>query len=283
MCNLEIPTILYKLIAWIVSPKELDYVKDRDVEVSESLSRKVSSIAQDVINCATNARIKTPKHYILPLALKSLTGSAEVVTILNRLGHGLLYSIIEEVETALAEMSLQEQNQISLPSICKLGVPAVFCWDNNDIQEETLSGHNTTHCTNGIVIQRKTHSCEIPNTNNNSDYITSKRRSFKLQAIENTLFIPGNKIGPKSIPINTEALRYTLDDYSKASQLDFAWLLHESLFDIKSAVQSVPSWTSFNVSMNSNDIPRECVVGYCQTLKSSPTELSTVYTLLAET
>jgi hypothetical protein len=55
VCNLEIPTILYNFVAWIVSPKELDYVKDRDVEVSESASRKVSSIAQDVINCATNA------------------------------------------------------------------------------------------------------------------------------------------------------------------------------------------------------------------------------------
>ena len=35
-------------------------------------------------------------------------------------------------------------------------VPVVFCWDNSDINEETLSGHGTTHCTNGIVIQ-----CEV--------------------------------------------------------------------------------------------------------------------------
>ena len=52
VCNLEIPTILYNFVAWIVSPKELDYVKDRDVEVSESASRKVSS---RMSNCATNA------------------------------------------------------------------------------------------------------------------------------------------------------------------------------------------------------------------------------------
>ena len=58
-----------------------------------------------------------------------------------------------------------------------------------------------------------------------------------MQVIETTLFTPGSKIGPKLIPINTEALCYTLEDYSKlkANQLDFAWLLlrmelHESLF-----------------------------------------------------
>ena len=56
-----------------------------------------------------------------------------------------------------------------------------------------------------------------------------------MQVIETTLFTPGSKIGPKLIPINTEALRYTLEDYSRANQLDFEWLLlrmalHESLF-----------------------------------------------------
>ena len=52
VCNLEIPTILYNFVTWIISPKEVDYVKDRDVEVSESASRKVSS---RMSNCATNA------------------------------------------------------------------------------------------------------------------------------------------------------------------------------------------------------------------------------------
>ena len=33
-------------------------------------------------------------------------------------------------------------------------MPTVMCWYNNDINEGTLSGHGTTHCTNGVVIQR---------------------------------------------------------------------------------------------------------------------------------
>ena len=33
--------------------------------------------------------------------------------------------------------------------------PVAFCWDNNDLQEVKPSGDRTTHCTNGIVIQRR--------------------------------------------------------------------------------------------------------------------------------
>ncbi|CAB4008053.1 Hypothetical predicted protein [Paramuricea clavata] len=32
-------------------------------------------------------------------------------------------------------------------------IPTIIVWDNNDFGEETLSGHGTTHNTNGIVIQ----------------------------------------------------------------------------------------------------------------------------------
>ena len=61
--------------------------------------------------------------------------------VLNRFGHGLSYSQVEEVETALAEMQItKQQNGFLVPSVCYPNVPAVFCWDNNDLQEETLSG-----------------------------------------------------------------------------------------------------------------------------------------------
>ena len=34
----------------------------------------------------------------------------------------------------------KEQHGIIVPSVCSMGVPAVFCWDHNDLLEETLSG-----------------------------------------------------------------------------------------------------------------------------------------------
>ena len=87
------------------------------------------------------------------------TGTADLITMLNRMGHSLLYTQGEEIETAIAEVAAN-CSQI-LPSSCQPNVFGTFCWDNNDLQEETLSGHGTTHCTNGIVIQETVDTCAV--------------------------------------------------------------------------------------------------------------------------
>ena len=56
----------------------------------------------------------------------------------------------------MAEKVLQQEAQAFVPtSICQGGHFVHFCWDINDLNEYTLSGANSTHCTNGILIQRK--------------------------------------------------------------------------------------------------------------------------------
>ena len=129
--------------AWMISSEE-DYSEERISDVSLDVHRLVLSLSQDVIHCFNRGRIKTPKHVALPLTVKSLTGSAETVTILNRFRHGLSYTQIE-LKRALAERELERQREgVLLPSVCSSGVPGVFCWDNNDLQEETLSGQYYT-------------------------------------------------------------------------------------------------------------------------------------------
>ena len=135
-----VPDLLYNLFAWICS-SDVAYCNRRVCGISAEVRRIVLSLAQDLIHCVSRGSIKTPKHVTLPLTVKSLTGNAELVTILNRFGHALSYSQIEELETALAEKEIaKEQDGIIVPSTCSMGVPAVFCWDNNDLLEETLSG-----------------------------------------------------------------------------------------------------------------------------------------------
>ena len=135
-----VPDLLYNMFAWICA-SDVEYSNKRVCGVSAEVRRLVLSLAQDLIHCVSRGRIKTPKHVTLPLTLKSLTGNAELVTILNRFGHALSYPQIEELETALAEKEIaKEQHGIIVPSVCSMGVPAVFCWDNNDLLEETLSG-----------------------------------------------------------------------------------------------------------------------------------------------
>ena len=65
-------------------------------------------------------------------------------------------SQINEIEASMAETVLQQDPQAFVPtSISQRGHFVHFCQDNNDLNEDTLSGANTTHCTNGILIQWK--------------------------------------------------------------------------------------------------------------------------------
>lgn len=135
-----VPDLFYNMMAWILSSQS-EYSVTRVSNLSPEVHRLVLSLSQDLIHSVSRGRIKTPKHVVLPMTVKSLTGSVELITILNRFGHGLSYSQVEEVETALAETQIaKQQNGVFLPSVCYPNVPGVFCWDNNDLQEETLSG-----------------------------------------------------------------------------------------------------------------------------------------------
>ena len=43
---------------------------------------------------------------------------------------------------------------MNIPRNVNVGLFTTIVWDNNDFNEETLTGKGTTHFTNGIVIQR---------------------------------------------------------------------------------------------------------------------------------
>ena len=69
--------------------------------VLESRKRRKKLIGQDVVFSATSGIKKPSKYLQLGLAIKSLTGSRKAVEILNRMGHCINYSIVEELETEL--------------------------------------------------------------------------------------------------------------------------------------------------------------------------------------
>ena len=135
-----VPDMLYNMLAWILT-SDTEFSTEWVTSLPNHVHRWILSLRQDLIHYVSRGRTKTPKHMPLPMTVKSLTGSAELVTLLNRFGHGLSYSQIEELETAIAEQQITNlRNGVLLPTACSPSVSAVFCWDNNDLQEETLSG-----------------------------------------------------------------------------------------------------------------------------------------------
>ena len=70
----------------------------------------VSSFSQDMVYAVTCGQHKPPKHILLPYAVKTLTGNVELIRTLNKFGHGVSYSQLEENDTALCLQKLAAGN-----------------------------------------------------------------------------------------------------------------------------------------------------------------------------
>ena len=77
------------------------------------------------------------------------------IKILNRLGHGISYTQLEEIDTALCLQKLagEDDSNIAIPSSILPCVPTHLAFDNIDRLEETLTGSGTSHRVNGIIVQ----------------------------------------------------------------------------------------------------------------------------------
>ena len=180
--------------------------QEKRVETKEGLDAKILSIDQGILYLVSHGKVKIPKHVSLPFLVKCKTGSVEIITVLNKLGHGISYSQLEEIEAGIAEVQMKAvENGTLLPSNCQLNIFTTFAFDNNDLEEETLSGKNTTHCTNGIVIQCKADSCQASQIIDD-DNIKPKRRSFKAPPVHLVPYSAGKCVSPKSVALDAEQL-----------------------------------------------------------------------------
>ena len=69
---------------------------------SSQPSLKTTSIGQDIIYCVHNGQFITSKHILLPVSIKSMAGNVELIKIINRLGHGVPYTKLSEVDPTYA-------------------------------------------------------------------------------------------------------------------------------------------------------------------------------------
>lgn len=146
-----VPENLYWLPRWIVGPT-------LDIEDTSTIDdRKILSIAQDIIHCSSNARVKTPKHVGLAISTHHLTSSKQMITLLNRMGHCISYDEMKSVDASLATEVLAQSEEYGtvLPSNIVPGSFVQMGSDNNDFNDETVDGKNTTHVTTMVVYQKK--------------------------------------------------------------------------------------------------------------------------------
>ena len=86
--------------------------------------------------------------------MKHLTGSKQLITLLNRMGHCSSYEEIAQLATSLANESLAraDYSGVLIPNNINPGVFIQMTADNNDINKETIDGKNTTHVTTLAIL-----------------------------------------------------------------------------------------------------------------------------------
>lgn len=248
---------------------------------TKRINRLVNSLGQDIVFCCSNGRIKTVKHLQLGIFTKRKTGSKQMIECLNKLGHSISYYEVNRFETSLAE---QESRHASLTSFTPSNVqPSTFIsfvYDNCDHNAETISGQ-VMHCTNGILIQRKSN--HILEVKTNTDRITdNRRRSFKpvLHEIQ-TYRVSREKVNPATVSGDLQLDNFGIT--TLISQMsDLIWIISRirCVEDLKD--QLVPSWTGFNNEISIEENNQLHDIHYLPTIDQSPTKVETVHEILLQ-
>lgn len=225
------------------------------------------------------------------MAVRHLTGCKQLVVLLNRMGHSSSYEELLAVDTGLATevLAKAENYETVIPSNISSGSFVQLAADNNDRNEETLDGKNTTHATTMVVYQRKVFGPELPPTTagDHSQQRHSLKRSgsvYELQECSAHGRRPS--VTQYTGVVDKEWLTGEGSILSEAVNTDDMWALlrlkpaniMETGISVQE-VQPVPSWGGFN-SILYPDLPSVSKIGYCPMIEGSSTELSTVYTVM---
>ena len=127
---------------------QIDYY----VAVTEKQKLRIFSLVQDMIFISSNGKKFTPKSLSLAMTMRQLTGSSKVINLLNQFGRCMSKNFALRHETGLAELSISDNGVI--PAGVRKNQNIAIAWENDDFLEDTKTGKDTTHVTEGIIIQR---------------------------------------------------------------------------------------------------------------------------------
>jgi len=267
------PVSLVNFLSQVITGKSTSQASDKPQRLS-------ASIAEDICSAATQGKWTMPKHMLLGMTIRHLTGRADLLTILNRYGHCQSYARIMELDTALA-YQVQKADDVLPSNITVSGnVVAHLCWDNFDINEQTPSGAGTTHTTHGIVIQEVDSSTVEPMECVPQD--RTRERCFKYTAPVLPPCYTKRHVEP------TFSLSVLGEDQSEHieravplthSPRDFMWAICRGLCNNDC---TVPDWNGWISMTTASDDTRQSTVGYMRPILHPLTEYATVQECLTK-
>ena len=177
-----------------------------------------------------------PKHLLSGMSVGHLTGSAELITVLNRFGHCASYSVLIELETAMCSSIEQRQSAIPPSLVPDQNSFIYLCWDNFDLTEETPSGTGTTHTAHGIVIQEMLTSADNDACSDQQSLPKDKKRPVTVVPDEIEPYYSKKRAEPNLAVSNTIVEETGSEKLAKFS--DILWILARSCSS--SSEQTIP-------------------------------------------
>ena len=265
----SIPHQLFNFISWIVGFSDEPELQDK-INLAHDQCCKVASICQDLIYAEAKGRKPTHKSLALGMTVRQLTGSRKLIDILYGLGHTVSSDTVCKHDSALA--TLQISDFVVIPRNVNVGVFSTIVCDNNDLNEETVTGKDKTHVVNGIIVQKGTSSLREKIT------VSKKVRSIRAPAMDIKAYF--------SIKKDYPSLRGLFDDLEihddhtlqiPRRSLDLAFVISR-IFSTHGS-STIPGWTGFNTKLV-KEIPALSNIGYLPVIDNPATDLATINAIL---
>ena len=266
--------LLYNFVAWLLGyseePQDSSYV-----DMDEEYAVKVYSLCQDLVYNGNKGRTQTPKSLALAMAVRQMSGCLGLIHILNGLGHCVSLSSTMAYDSAMAQLVIETSDIVPREFVAGQSINLVY--DNIDFGEEVKK---QTHVTSGIITQKVSHSHQI----------TSERDTVNIPKLQRTVQVPEQDVIPFSLRnkktprFNIEMAQVTGSITVKTAASEAAQLLDLTYVLLKMIPSDdlpvLPGWTGFNTLLRKDNIPNISRVGYLPVIDVSPTEYSTINTIL---
>ena len=264
-----VPLEVQNFLTFVISGKSISEVP--------RVNRLVNSIGQDICRAATSGQWKLPKHILICMTLRHLFRSAELTSLINRLGHSESYSFSLELETAIASAIQETSRLLSAQIIRNPSAPSLFHsdFDNFDQLVNQLTGKGSIHTAHGIMLQEISGNpddqgqapLEVPST------VKTRERSLKLPPVETLpdCFItkrksPSYDITQRIYPGSVEAMK-------DAHLINLLWFFVRVISSLDE--QQVPGWAGF-VSLTGLTPTNMTTIDYYPVINHPITDYSTV-------
>ena len=256
----------------------LEEQEDTDMDQKETATQTgVLSLAQDLVYNVTGGKHWTPKHVGLASTLHQATRSKELVQLFHNAGHIVSYHSLLQVDTAMAEKTLQTMDADTgavIPPNCVPSRFTHFSCDNIDIDDAGLDGKESFHATQMAAWQRGPEGDMVM-----KDMKPSHKESLQVPLIVQEIF-PAGVVEGKVPPTATENTKKEWFGASKdnesarqATTTDLAFIIQRQNEEAKEG------WTSFN-QRQSNVLPEVTSVGYMPLILAPAHELDTLNTVV---